>query len=142
MRRMMRSTLAICSILQCSEASLRIASSLSWFSITPRTSCPANPATSSGAAFSAAWYARTSAASSPVPSTWKRTLSASSRAWWRLPTAALLRGEGDARDEDVHLADLETEHSLGRFHDVGLHRRRHIGELCLRIHRDEHLEMD
>src|SRR5207248_9849195 len=50
--------------------------------------------------------------------------------------------EGDTRNEDIHLADLEAEHALGRFHDVGLHGGGHVGELGFRVDGDEHLEMD
>src|SRR6266849_1501469 len=42
--------------------------------------------------------------------------------------SALVR-EGDAGDEDVHLADLEPEHPLGRFNDVALDRARYVGQL-------------
>src|SRR6266849_5492676 len=53
-RSTMRSTLAICSSFQLSEASLRIASSFSRLAMTPRTSWPAKAVTSGVAAPSAA----------------------------------------------------------------------------------------
>src|SRR5258706_1105788 len=54
MRRMMRSTFAICCSFQCSEASPITPSSFSWLASTPRTSSAAKSVTSAGAAFSLA----------------------------------------------------------------------------------------
>src|ERR1700693_3160676 len=129
MRRMMRSTLAICPSFQWSDASLRIESSLSRFAITPWTSCKAEVATSGGAAHSKAWYRRTSSVSSSAPSSWNSVLSASSLAWCLLPTWRRLAGEGDAGNEDVDLPHFQPKHPLRRFDDVGLDRGRNLCQL-------------
>src|SRR2546427_4345963 len=147
MRRIVRSTLAICSTFQCSDASASTASSCSLLASTPRTSSVANAATSGVAALSAAWYCSTSSGSSVNVSSWNSTRSASSRAWCRLPEWLLrgleaLGGKRDAGDEDVHLTDLEAEHPLRRLDDVALHRAGDRRELRLRVDRDEDLQVD
>src|SRR6266704_245571 len=119
MRRIVRSTLAICSTFQCSDASRSTASSSSRLASTPRTRSLANAATSGVAAPSAAWYCSTSSGSSVDVSSWNRTRSASSRAWCLLPEwlrccFEALVGKRHAGDEDGHLADLETKHPLRR----------------------------
>src|SRR5207249_8352755 len=147
MRRIVRSTLAICSTFQCSDASRSTASSVSRLASTPRTRSLANAATSGVAALSAAWYCRTSSGSSDDVSSWNSTRSASSRAWCLLPEWLRwgldgLAGKRDAGDEDVHLADLETKHPLRRLDDVALHRAGDRRELRLRVDRDEDLQVD
>src|SRR5438477_357769 len=63
-RRMTRSTFAICSSFQCSDASRRMVSSFSRLASTPRMSCPAKAAVSVDTPLSAAWYWSTSSGSS------------------------------------------------------------------------------
>src|SRR5260370_14829247 len=147
MRRIVRSTLAICLTFQCSDASASTASSCSLLASTPRTRSPANAATSGVAALSAAWYCSTSSGSSFEVSSWNSTRSASSRAWCRLPewlrwALGTLAGKRDAGDEDVHLTDLEAKHPLRRLDHVALHRAGDGRELGLRVDRDEDLQVD